>query len=206
MNKILFILTTQMFFFLVLVNPTRTFAEKIEEIKSLYNNINNIITTHKATEILFYTDGDGYSQGKWYKVININEKDLFNKSYFRAKSYLYKGKIIKTIIVIDSPVGDWTNIKEYYFYNTEATAFVFEKHVTSQAHNVDTNEPLPPGPYILERRIYFDETGKELRLLEKAYISSTNKRIPVKFVRQIDFGFDVYMNVNFLPFSKMLKR
>lgn len=178
---------------------------KIESIRTLYYRINKLIKENKINEILFYTDGDGYIEGKWHKVKNIREKHLFEKSFFRAKVYLYGVNTVKFVMIIDSQVGDWTNSKEYYFYDNGKTAFVFEKHVTSQAHNVETGEDLPPGPYILERRRYFNEVGEEIKLLEKAFISDSNKEIAVKFIRQIDFGVEIYKDVSSLPMSKMLK-
>lgn len=179
---------------------------RIEQIRAVCHRINKTIEMNKAKEILFYTDGDGYVENKWNKVKNVEERLLFDKSFFRAKVYLYSGKIVKSIIVIDSQVGDWTNIKEYYFYENGSIAFVFERHVTSQAHNTETGEELPQGPYILEKRTYFDEKGRKIKSIEKAVISSTNREIPVKFVRQIDLGDDLYLNSSLLPFSKMLEK
>ena len=112
--------------------------------------------------------------------------------------------IVKVIFIIESPGGDWVNISEYYFYKESMTAFKFETHKTFQGYDFDRNRELPSGPYVVETRRYYDKAGKEIRFIRKAFIESSKKEVPVKYIRHIDFT--IYKNISMLPFINHLNQ
>lgn len=187
-----------------LMTPLPLPSDEVSEIRALYNKINKAINEKKTAEILFYTTPDGYAEKRWIRVKSTDPAILFENSYFKAKMYLLHNKVVKAAITIVSQAGDWTNNQEYYFFENGRTAFLFESHLTYLGYNFDEDKNLPAGPYIIEKRIYFNKTGKEVRSVKKAFRASTKEEIPIKYLQQIEL--EIYPDVASLPFGEALTR
>lgn len=174
-----------------------------KNIKSLYVQTNKIIEEGKIKKFFYYN-----TNSNWRTAINpktIGFKDVGEDSMLeQAHVYLHQDRALKVTMLIDTPSGDWANKREYYFYDSGKIAFLFESHFTFLGHNFETQKPLPKGPYIIERRVYFDTSGKEIRRLEKAFVSKSKEAVPVHFLQQIDS--EIYTDVNRLPFFNLLRQ
>ena len=196
--------TFVLFICVFLLSSLPLLADSISEVRTLYDKINKAISEKKTTEVLLYTTPDGYAEKRWIKVKQTDSATSFDNSYFKAKVFVLHNKVVKAVIDIESQAGDWINSREYYFYENGKTAFLFESHLTHLGYNLDQNKSLPPGPYVIEKRIYLNKTGKEIRSLQKAFIASTKEEIPAKYLQKIDI--EVYRDIASLPFSKELNR
>lgn len=174
----------------------------VEKIRTLYAKINQLIESGDTIKKDFLLSSKG-----WKKINRVTNKLAAESGEMdlqeNASVYLYKNKVVKAVITIVTPSGDWVNTTNYYFYENGKTAFIFENHETFQGYDFDKDEELPPGPYVIEKRFYYSEQGKEIRQLKKAFIKSNKKEIPAKFLRQVDF--ERYPNVSSLPFSNLLQ-
>jgi hypothetical protein len=174
-------------------------ADEIEIIRDIYSSTNDIVNANKAKTLWFYTAEKGWIRAKDEEETDVDEiHDIFET----AAVYYYDGRIIKTVITILTPSGDWVGHQEYYFYKDDNTAFIFEELRTFQGYNFDKYEDLPPGPYVIEKRIYFSKKNQIIRSLEKAFVLSSKKDVPIKYLRQLDF--DLYKSVQSLPFSDII--
>lgn len=175
----------------------------IENIKSLYAQTNKTIEEGKTKQVYCYNTNSG-----WKTTTNpeaIGFKDVGDHNLLeQAHIFLQHGHILKVVMFIDTPSGDWANKHEYYFFDTGKIAFSFETHFTFLGYDFETQKPLPKGPYIIERRVYFGSNGEEIRRLEKAFTSKSKKSVPVRFLQQVDSV--SYIDVNHLPFFSLLNQ
>lgn len=172
-------------------------ANEVAAIRALYAAANKTIDESKTQEVLYYTAKDGWKKAVNPKVSRFDDVDresLFEKAYV----YVQQGRVIKSVMVTVTPSGDWQNSREYYFYDNGKTAFVFEKHLTFLGYDYDTKKPLPNGPFIIEKRIYFDANGKEIRRLEKASASKSRQEVAIQYLKQADL--DLYKDIASFPF------
>lgn len=176
---------------------------EIQEIKALYAETNELIKNNKTDQFLLYATSDDYSVKKWNKLPSSNEKDLVKqKSTYKAWVYLFSGKIIKVTMFIDSLSGDWEHTTEHYFYSNGKIAFIFDKHFTFLANLTNEKGEDIKGPFIVEKRVYYNHFGKQIKSLEKAFILATGKEVLVDAVQQIEPDF--YYDVKSLPFVKLI--
>ena len=176
-----------------------TTANEIEDIKSLYARTNKTIEDRKIKPIFYYNTNSGWETTTNPKEIGFKDVGE-DRMLEQAHIYLHKDHVLKAVMFIDTPSGDWANKREYYFYDTGKTAFLLETHFTFLGHDYETQKPLPKGPYIIERRVYFGSSGKEIRRLEKAFTSKSKESVPVRFLQQIDP--EIYTDVNRLPSAR----
>lgn len=188
--------------FCILVSPpVFATAKEITAIRVLYAAANRAIDEGKTQEVLLYTTKDGWQKATNPKISrfdNIDRESLFERAYV----YTQQGRVIKTIMMTETPSGDWQNSREYFFYDNGKTAFIFEKHLTFLGYDYDTQKPLPKGPYVIEKRIYFDANGKEIRRLEKAFVSKSNRVVRIQYLQQADIDF--YQDTASFPFHELL--
>lgn len=197
--------TIIVFYLCLLTPPTLSAATaiEIENIKSLYAQTNKAIEEGKTKQVFCYNANSGWKTTTNPKTIGF--KDVGDdRTLEQAHVYLHHGRVLKAVMFIDTPSGDWANKREYYFYDTGKTAFLFETHFTFLGHDYETQKSLPKGPYIIERRVYFGSNGKEIRRLEKAFTSKLKESVPVRFLQQVDP--EIYMDVNRLPFFSLLRQ
>ena len=179
-------------------------AGMIEEIRALYKTTNKTIEYKKAKKVLFYTAAEGWKEAKSVdqkKFTDIDTMALFERHYL----YLYQDRVIKVEILFETPSGDWVLYRDYYFFKDGRTAFVFDSQRTFQGYDFDNDRELPEGPYVVEKRMYYDRRGKEIRVLKKAFIKSTKKEIPEKFVRQVSQDVPPYPAIRSFPYYTLLK-
>jgi hypothetical protein len=176
-----------------------TTANEIENIKSLYARTNKTIEDSKTKLIFYYNTNSGWKTTNNPKAIGFKDVGE-DRMLEQAHIYSYNDRVLKAVMFIDTPSGDWANKREYYFYDTGKTAFLLETHFTFLGHDYETQKPLPKGPYIIERRVYFGSSGKEIRRLERALTSKSKEPVPIRFLQQIDP--DIYTDVSRLPSAR----
>jgi hypothetical protein len=174
----------------------------VEDVRALYKQINSLVESKVARLVSTYATGQG-ERLQWRTVATRADQGQFEKSDYRAQVYLDQDRVIKAQLKTNSQSGDWTFTEDYYFYKNGRTAFYFRSLLTFQGYDVEHDKELPPGPYIVEVRHYYDESGKEIRRLEKAFIQATKKELPVKYVRA-DLPIEIYADVTLLPFYAVI--
>lgn len=176
----------------------------VTEVKTLYQEINALIERKATTEVALYADErrDGV---EWRTVVGRADRDGFDQSYFRARVHLREARILKARLETTSPSGDWALTEDYYFRGNGRTAFYFQSLVTFQGYDYEHDRELPPGPYVVEERRYFDETGREIRHLQKAFVQQTGRELPVKYIRA-DLPVELFQDTRSLPFHRALSR
>lgn len=172
--------------------------KEVVDIRNLYSKINQEILREPNRCRRYVATPEAYEAQKWRRIDSDTEFD--QKHYARASiCYLQKQYLAKATIEVFSMAGDWADHREHYFYANGKLAFFFERQSTTQAYDNVNNREIPGAPYILERRLYFDQNGKLLRRLEKAYASKGQQEFPLRFIYPIDF--EIYMSIDKLPSS-----
>ncbi len=174
----------------------------IDEIRALYKETNNLIQRKAVKEIYLYPGSSGRI---WKRTNPATPGEDFKQSDFKAKAYLLNSRLLKIVLETKSQSGDWSVEEEYYFYPDGRTAFYFQRLVTFQGYDTDKDRELPPGPYIVEKRVYYDRQGKEEKSLSKAFVSSTKEPIAERYVRA-NLPISMYPDSKSLPFYSELQR
>jgi len=173
----------------------------VADIRSMYQEINALVESKTAKPVsVFLQDGVG-----WRLVTTRAEQDEFDKNDFRARVYLHENKVVKAQLETTSQSGDWKLTDEYYFYKSGRTAFFFRTLLTFQGYDAEHDRELPPGPYVVEERVYFDDGGERLRRLIKAYVQKGGKSIDRKYLATGPMRGEIFPNVVALPFHSLIK-
>ena len=196
-NNIAIKMSVLLCFYMVLAGRP-VFADQVEKIRSLYTDVNKIIERGAAKETYFQLGSKGWEKSARTSAKSNSDSDLTES----AKVYMINRKLLKTTMLVTSPSGDWVSTSDYYFYENGKTAFIFESYLTYQGYDFDKGEDLPPGPYIIEKRLYFNENGQEVKSLTKSFIKSSKKEIPIKYLKKNQF--DIYSDTKSLPFYNLL--
>src|SRR6266704_2282744 len=141
----------------------------VEDVRALYQEINSLVRSNVARRVSVYATGQG-EQLRWHVVAEHAAQEQSNKSDYRAQVYLHEDRVVKAQLETNSQSGDWRFTEEYYFYKNGRTAFYFRSLVTFQGYDFEHDRELPAGPYVVEERRYYDESGKEIRHLHKAFV------------------------------------
>ncbi len=174
-------------------------------VRARYSEITKLVTTGTAKEVRLYAPDDPASN-EWAIVgPKASSRRSFEESDFRARVYIYQSRVVEVILETHSGSGDWTLEESYYFYPDCATAFYLASLLTFQGYDVERQRELPPGPYVVERRRYFDEKGREFRTLQKAFVQSTQAEIPARTLR-LNIPEEAYRSCSALPFGKQLAK
>lgn len=83
-------------------------------------------------EILFYSDREPYQQNKWNMVETPSDKTKFEQSPYKAWNYLYKGRLIKTVISAEIKKNELAYRWEYYFHKNGNVGYLNEYHVVNE--------------------------------------------------------------------------
>lgn len=176
----------------------------VEQIKNIYAKVNDIIKSNNVERLSLYNEAaDIDNNTQWETVIDARSRDIYNISIATAMVFIYNNKIIKTTMNIRSDSGDWKYYVEYVFHNNGNTAFIFEKLITYQGFDYDSGVSLPKGPYILEKRYYFNENGRNIQTISKAYNQNNNKPVNINYIKQFDVS--LYKSISKLPYYKLIK-
>jgi hypothetical protein len=178
-------------------------SQAIERIRRLYSEVNESIRLGRAKESVFFTDGTSYSERRWKEATSDAARATSERSHFLATVYSVRGAPAKAVFRIRSPSGDWQNTTEYYFYSNGATAFRFERHFTYLGLEGDEDKGAQSGPYVVERRRYFDYEGRIVRDVVRASVESTKREVSPTIIQQIDT--ESYSRASDLPFAHQIK-
>ncbi len=184
--------------------PPAPHAKTVERIRKLYADVNEAIRADRARQSVFYTDGEGYAARQWKRVTTKEEREAANRSHFVATVHFLEGAVAKVTFRIGSPSGDWENTTEYYFYPDGRAAFRFESHFTHLGPDADVNGHPASGPYLIEKRRYFDPQAHVVYDLDRAIVVSTGRQVALSEVQHADV--DTYASVSELPFCRQLRR
>lgn len=190
--------------FVVLILASITLFAGVVEIRTRYHEVNALIESKAAKLISVYAI-DAEKGVRWRAVAGAVDQSAFDKSDWRANVYLREGKIIKARIESTSESGDWQLTEEYYFYKNGYTAFYFQTLVTFQGYDYEHDRELPPGPYVAEKRVYFDESGKEIKRLLKAFARKSGETIDGKYLATGPMQGEILREVATLPFYASIK-
>lgn len=176
----------------------------VAEIKALYENVNELIGKKATRDVSLYA-ADRQDHLEWVAVSGRADQEEFDRSDFRARAYLRDARVLKARIETTSASGDWSLTEDYYFHGNGRTAFYFRSLVTFQGYDYEHDRPLPEGPYIVEERRYYDEAGRKIRRLEKAFIEKTRQDVPARYIRA-NLPAEFFPDVKSLPFHAALSR
>ncbi len=199
--KLLFVILV---FIVGFVNFSYGEQGNVEQIKIIYAKANKIIKSNNIKLLKLYNESvDIDNTTQWKIVTNGSTINKYNKSNATAIVFINNNTIIKSSININSESGDWKYYVEYIFYNNGCTAFILEKLITYQAFDTDNGINLPKGPYVIEKRYYINEKGKNIKTISKAYNQNNNKAVNEKYIKQIDIS--LYKSITKLPYYKVLQ-
>ena len=189
---------------MLLLSAAPSFSEDtIEEIRGIYAAVNRTIEEKKAQVILFYTSDKGWKEAKdpgQKEFKDIDEMGGLERNYV----YVHDGRIIKVRMALETPSGDWILVRDYYFYDNGRTAFVFDDLSTFQGYVPDHDEI--EGPYVVEKRMYFDKKGKQVKTLKKAFVKATGQEISAGHVQQVGEDVEVIADIRSFAFYRMLRK
>jgi hypothetical protein len=166
-------------------------------------SIKQDIAGHKVGMVLLYANLSYTARdNKWTIVKDDKDKLNYDKSLFKAAVYLKKNKIVCAIIYVTAKNSKWTNRRDYYFYDNNQTAHIAEDHSTRQLISAADIDKYGKGPYMLEKRIYFLEDGRQVKDFKIAYVVDGKKMAPVAKILQIK-ELEYFRNSDSLPFAKV---
>ncbi len=180
-----------------------------KEVRALYQQTNKLIAAGIVHEILVHTGPPSYGRSSpsaqviWRRVTNPRERKDFDESDYKARVYVLNGKVVKAVILIISE--GWNDTIEHYFYNDGNVAFVFERLSTLHGYDTEKHVSLPPGPYIVERRTYFENDGQIGLEKSTSFFESSKQPIPLSYVRTsvMMYG-SYYLSSQSLPFYSVV--
>jgi len=187
---------------------------ELDRIRVIYKSTNERINKGRSTvkylykerglqwrqfSVKEYNPYSGEVDDEWRKLDSLWEHQDYEGHDERAMIFLQANKPIKVIDFVQSLSGDWELMQEYYFYENGTTAFIFERLITFQAY--DEKRDLPPGPYILEKRLYFDSNGIRIKTLRSAFVSSNKEKLEPSTVNDIEVP--RYRNFKLFPFFSL---
>lgn len=183
----------------ILVLPlAKAESSGVADIRALYARTNNLIERRVVVQISL--DAVTTASGVSWQTKGKRGRDESNGD-LRANVYVLKGRIVKARVETSSQSGDWKLSEEYYFFENGQTAFYFKSLLTFQGYDYEHDRDLPPGPYVVEERIYYGESGREIKHLERAFVQQTKQELSVKYVRA-NLPTEFYPNAKALPFYK----
>lgn len=172
-------------------------AGELDETRALYKETNRLIRNGEMEKTELVLEPGGWEKIKGEVIPEgriLETADIFSQG----------GRIRKVIYYRNTPSGDWRLKTEYYFHESGELAFVFQETVTFQGYDFDNDRELPEGPYVIEKRKYFNRRGEETRSLVKAFVKSSGEPIPLKYLRQFDV--EIYKSVSSLPFAGVFRK
>ena len=116
-------------------------------------------------------------KGRWQTA----EPNSDETQYANIDIFLVQGKIRVADLTEDTPSGDWQQVTGYCFRTDGSLAFSLS--TLSTFH----------GNVKVESRLYFDETGKSVRLLRSIFDLKTNKPLAKNARSFMDRNAPVYM-------------
>lgn len=185
--------------------PSMVFAgaSDIEGIKQIYSQTNNLLNEKTSTRQFYYLSREGWKSANVTSPEKLADIDK-NSPIESCQVFLVGGDIVKVLCSTDTPSGDWSSNKEYYFHPNGSTAFVFERYLTFNGYDIDKKQPLTGGPFIIEIRHYYSKSGTHLRTLKKAYAKKDKGIVDVRYLPYVDLG--IISKIADFPFQEHLKR
>lgn len=180
---------------------SNSFANPIDEIKSLYSTINQIPASEELVKVFFTSDG-GWKESKDIKAAGEN-------GVITAKVYIHNRGVVKITYEGNSDVdADWGIYREYYFYKNHSLAFVFDKIWSGTAALPEDKPELSKveGPYTIEIRRYYDKNGSKIRELTKAFDDKTKTDLTkyIDFIKH--YSMSIFPTVESFGFPELIKK
>jgi len=198
-NSTLFLLTA-----IILVFQGNVFGQSVKaEVKTLdaYCKSIDALAKKRKTPELVFADVSGLTDKteKWSSFASEKALDKFrekSETYSIAYNWKKNGKIVVSNFTLFSGSGDWVKYVYHYFREDGTLA-----RVESELRTFN-------GDYIVNRRRYFDRSGKLIHKTEK-YLDLTTKK-PKKpeggVMGDDPKETDYYKTTSKLPFVHLLKK
>ena len=121
----------------------------------------------------------GYSSLDWGGCSSTHAEHECVSGCYRGTLWQFNKKTTKFTVEAGSADKEWTDRIEYYFYSNGKTALISETLVTKTRKHSSENSI---GPYRLEKKVYYDKSGREIRVIERAEDIGAGKVIPPRFL------------------------
>lgn len=184
--------------------PVRSSEEQeVKNIRALYSRATDLVEAGKTQAVALRSEAgaDGYEVKRWHLA---DDKQPYEPGAYEAIVFVLDRKAVKTRVVVESLSGDWADVVEYYYYPTGGLAFVFEGNTTYNGYVLEGREKkAPSGPFVVEKRTYLSESGKQIRALRKAYLRESGRAVPLSQVQDVNFA--GYGSVCSLPFIALIQ-
>ncbi|MEQ1605350.1 MAG: hypothetical protein ABL999_10835 [Pyrinomonadaceae bacterium] len=200
MRKIAFIAAFLVLSFVGSVSAQGKLSPEVKKIDAYVNKIDAIRKKLKKPSLIFGDTADTESDTeKWQKFASEKALETFrtrNEVYSIAFNWLSGGKIVQSTFTLSSQSGDWAKYNDHYYRADGSLAMIESDYRTFL------------GNFMVVRRRYFDDTGKQIHMTEK-YLDLRSKK-----PKQHSDGVmgddrdevDYYLTTAKLPFFKLLKR
>lgn len=188
-------------YLLLFLTPGVVFADDIDLIRKIYYSTNQAIKDsqyQKKSYCIQDKNVKSIEGSRWVEILSENDEKLCLKGMPLAQVFLKKLNVKKVRMTLNTPSGDWSLEKEFYFYDDGDVAFIFYRLATMLGYDFDKDKVLSDIPYIIERREYFDSSGKKIKTINKAFSQKTGKSVSEKYLKKIDV--ENYYHVSDLPF------
>ena len=164
MHKRIVLIIALLFTFVININAADNDA--IKKIRQQFSKWQPILKDSTVERKIFYHlfTGENFSTEKWTNSYTPSD-EIFVGDELQIIDIDSLGTFV--LLMSSSPSGDWFIHSENYYWSNGNLFFVFWKMNTYQASE----------PSTVERRIYFNESGEEIRSLESVYKLNTKGKI-----------------------------
>lgn len=167
------------------------------EIRQIYKRSMGIVNQKPKDLIILNIEASAIGKEFSYSILKNGEKPTSSGSF---KVLIYKNKIIQLTEYLEG--ADAVNRAESYFYDSGKLAFHFESFLAFNGFNVD-KQVVVEGTHIIEKRRYFNNDGKMVKSLSKAYNLKTKKPVKEEWFKSV-YPSEVFKTIKSLPFYNML--
>lgn len=183
----------------------RSTDQVVEAVRTIYASTNEAVAQNRTRKVRVASSLNADGRRTW-KVIAPDAKvrRREGEAHEEATVYLLDGRPVKVETKLDAPSGDWGQKVAYFFYPDGRTAFRFEEHVTFLYYDPEEPDFRPSGPFVRERRSYFDEGGRMIRdLLSVRKVPGVKRRLKPDALQHEETNW--FVSVEQLPFKHLLK-
>lgn len=163
------------------------------------NDIENIRNQFKVWQPILNNNGNiarqyfhVYSGVRFEKEEWLCMPPKSDNQFVGEKVTCFTKDTLGTVLLIQesTPSGDWSISSQYYYWPTGELYFIFWTMNTTQA-----DEPMT-----IERRLYFNKAGEEVRFLESVY--KMNTKDIIEKPNYLDQEVKYWLRLSEVPFKK----
>lgn len=182
-------------FFLLLCSISLAKSD-LEKVRGEYAETIDCIAKDSVEIDLYIKIFDEEKVSFW--VVAKKEDQGYEKSDFKSKIYICGGEM-KRIDIVNN-IEDTINSTVENYFSDGKLYFSFESTIIDGGYDYDKDIVLNEGPYAVERRSYFNESGEEFKETVKSYSKVTGKNVAIEYLKYNKDDFPVYKQIAELPF------